>query len=84
MAAGVAPRRPEMMFGSGHDLRLSGRMIWCRKCGRFGEERINKKGLGGDCHGEEVRNQTQWDRLQTGRHPRKKDVFLPPDVAFTR
>ena len=29
-------------LGPGHDLRLSGEVIWCRKCGRYGEERIKK------------------------------------------
>ena len=71
-------------FGSGHDLRRSGDLIWCRKCGRYGAERFRDDGLGGPCHGPRARNMTQWKRLMSGRHPTDKHRFLPPDVAFYR
>jgi hypothetical protein len=77
------PTAHQWKFGSGHDLRLSGRLIWCRKCGRYGEEGINKKGVGGDCRGERVRIHTQYNLLRQGLHTRTERP-IPPDVAFQR
>ena len=71
-------------FGSGHDLRRSGDLIWCRKCGRYGAERFREDGLGGPCRGREARNMTHWKRLMSGKHPTDKHRYLPPDVAFYR
>ena len=68
-------------LGAGHDLRRSGRLVWCRECGCYAEEKIRKDGLGGHCKGRQARNPTQYDRLRRGLHP-QKDAFLPPDVAF--
>jgi len=71
-------------LGPGHDLRLSGELVWCRKCGRFGEERIKSGiGIGGRCLGEEQKTHTQLNNLRKGRHPRTRRP-LPPDIAFER
>ena len=83
------PLRDAMhLFGRYHDLRQSGMVIWCRSCGRFGEERLQKdRGLGGDClvvtKGPKYRAHTQLNLLRAGFHPRTK-APLPPDVAFVR
>ena len=71
-------------FGPGHDLRLSDDLVWCRKCGRFGEERI-KAGIciGGPCFGKEGRAHTQLNNMRKGLHPRTLRP-MPPDVAFVR
>ena len=71
-------------LGPGHDLRLSGEVIWCRKCGRYGEERIKKGiGIGGVCTGSKSVAHTQLNALRKGEHPRT-GLPLPPDVAFRR
>ena len=74
---------PAHAIGSGHKLRASGLLIWCRNCGRYGEDRFRKDGLGGSCRGESVRDPTQYDRLIHGRHPRW-NTPLPPDVPDVR
>ena len=68
-------------LGAGHDLRRSGRLVWCRECGCHAEERIRKDGLGGRCKGRQARNPTQYNRLRDGVHPQRLTP-LPPDVAF--
>ena len=71
-------------LGPGHDLRLSGEVIWCKKCGRYGEERVKQgMGIGGVCTGGRSVAHTQLNALRNGRHPRT-GVPLPPDVAFRR
>ena len=71
-------------LGPGHDLRLSGDLVWCRDCGRFGAERIKTGvGIGGPCLGKEGRAHTQLKLLKDGKHPRTQ-VPIPPDVAFLR
>jgi len=83
------PLRDAMhLFGRYHDLRQSGMVIWCRSCGRFGEERLQKgRGLGGNClvvtHGPKHRAHTQLNLLRDGFHPRTK-ARLPPEFAFER
>ena len=74
---------PLPVFGSGHDLRLSGEVVWCRKCGRYGEERVRADGLGGRCKGARFANHTQIGLLRGGYHPRTGHA-LPPDVAYHR
>ena len=76
-AVDAAPR-----YGAGHDLRQSGQMIWCRKCGRYGAVRMRSDGLGGRCEPEE-RNHTQLNRLMNGLHPIRKTP-LPPEMPFYR
>ena len=75
-------------FGRYHDLRLSGVLVWCRLCGRFGAERIQRgRGLGGDClvalKGPKFRTHTQLNLLRDGLHPRTKEP-LPPELPFVR
>ena len=80
-----APRIDAQLLGSGHDdLRASGQLVWCRKCGRYGEGNLRSDGLGGPCKGVEARNATQFRLLTTGWHPQRRGVRLPPDVAFHR
>ena len=71
------------MFGSGHDLRLSGQVVWCRKCGRYGEERVRADGLGGPCKGPRSANPAHMKDLRRGIHPRT-GLCLPLDVAYVR
>ena len=75
-------------FGRYHDLRLSGVLVWCRLCGRFGAERIQRgRGLGGDClvvtKGIKYRAHSQLLLLRDGLHPRTKEP-LPPEVPYVR
>ena len=71
-------------FGPGHDLRLSGELVWCRKCGRYGEERVKKGiGIGGPCNRQRGVAYTQLNNLRKGLHPRTL-LPMPPDVAFER
>ena len=87
--AAAAPARqpaPHIVWalGPGHDLRLSGEVIWCRKCGRYGEERVKQGvGIGGSCTGNRNVAHTQRNLLRRGLHPRTQ-APLPPDVAFRR
>ena len=73
--AAAAPARqpaPNIVWalGPGHDLRLSGEVIWCRKCGRYGEERIKKgMGIGGPCSGGRNVAHTQLNSLRKGSSP---------------
>ena len=80
-AVGPAPSAA-YKFGSGHDLRRNGRLIWCRKCGRYGEERFRPDGLGGPCGGPRVRNASQYNLLCSGRHP-VRGHLLPREEAYT-
>jgi len=73
--------RPVPAFGSGHDLRRSGQVAWCRKCGRYGEERLRADGLGGPCKGPRSANAAHLRDLRNGIHPRT-GLALPPDVAI--
>jgi len=75
--------QPLPAFGSGHDLRLSGEVVWCRKCGRYGEERIRADGLGGPCKGRRAANLTHLRDFRLGVHPATR-LPLPPDVAYHR
>ena len=74
---------PLPMFGSGHDLRLSGQVVWCRKCGRYGEERVRADGFGGQCKGRRAANLTHLRDFRSGIHPATR-LPLPPDVAYHR
>ena len=86
-AAECPLRNVMQMFGRYHDLRQSGALVWCRLCGRFGEERIRPDGLGGDgkvaLKGAKYRAHTQLNLLRSGLHPRTK-MPLPVDIAFLR
>ena len=71
-------------FGRNHDLRESGPVVWCRLCGRFGEERVQEgRGIGGDCVGWERRAHSQLRLLRSGRHPRT-EAPLPPEYPYRR
>ena len=71
-------------FGQGHDLRESGPVIWCRLCGRYGEERVQEgRGIGGDCVGWKRRAHSNLRLLSRGRHPRT-EVPLPPEYPYWR
>ena len=85
-AAPARQRAPHIVWalGPGHDLRLSGEVVWSRKCDRFGAERVKTGiGIGGRCLGEEKVAHTQRNLLRRGLHPRTM-APLPPDVAFKR
>jgi hypothetical protein len=57
--------------GLGHMLFLSGELVWCRKCGCYGERRF--KALKRTCQGPAVGGRaTQLQRLLEGRHPVSK------------
>ena len=81
-AVGPAPSAA-FKFGSGHNLRRNGRLIWCRKCGRYGEERFRPDGLGGPCRGPSVRNASQFNLLCSGRHPVRRHL-LPREQAYVQ
>ena len=70
-------------FGQGHNLRQSGMLIWCKICGRFGEERFREDGLGRKCSGDPGQYATQLNNLRRAQHP-YKDRLLPLDIPFVR
>ena len=77
-------QRAVFQFGQGHDLRESGPVIWCRSCGRYGEERVQEgRGIGGDCVGWGRRAHSHLRLLRSGRHPRT-EVPLPPEYPYWR
>ena len=80
----VPAPRAALQFGTGHDLRASGTLIWCRTCGRYGAERIQKgRGLGGECVGWERRAHSNLKLLRNGLHPRE-ETPLPPERPYYR
>jgi hypothetical protein len=82
-ARGIGPPPVIVMtYGAGHQLRQSGQLIWCRRCGKYGETRMRSDGLGGKCEPER-RNHTQLNRLREGRHPTTK-APLAPERPFDR
>jgi len=80
----AATSRPIMrpILGDGHRLFVSGPVLWCRRCGLFGEHRI--RGLRTVCRPEALNAQrrTNLDRLMAGRHPRSS-CALPRAVAYS-
>jgi len=73
-------------FGAGHDLRAntgpSGVLIWCRKCSRYGAERLRSDGLGGPCDPRR-KVHTQLNRLISGYHP-LYGHYLGPERRYER
>ena len=69
------------ILGDGHRLFVSGPVLWCRRCGLFGEHRL--RGLRAACQPEALNAQrrTNLDRLMAGRHPRSNGA-LPRAVAY--
>ena len=68
--------------GGGHYRMLSGHVMWCRRCGCYGDDRA--KGLTDWCKGKPTDKSgggraEQLSYLLAGRHPRTRAV-LPPAV----
>jgi hypothetical protein len=59
-------------YGSGHNLYLSGRLVWCRTCGCYGETRLRE--IRKPCTGPAVGpRKGLLARLLDGRHPASGD-----------
>ena len=69
-------------LGAGHDLFQSGALVWCRRCGAYGEQRF--KSLKGTCQGAAGKGPRagQLARLVKGEHPLKKGVRMPLPVRY--
>ena len=69
-------------LGTGHDLRRSGAMVWCRICGAYREMRF--KALKVACSGRasSAMRAGQLGRLLKGFHPVRKGEALPKPMPF--
>ena len=69
-------------FGRGHDLFASGKLIWCRRCGAYGEERFRAllKPCGGNAS--QGMRAGQLCRLVKGEHPLRRGERLPLPVRM--
>ena len=69
-------------LGVGHNFFASGALIWCPRCGAYGEHRF--VALKAPCSGmAEKERQGQLSRLVKGEHPLKKGVRLPLPVRYS-
>ena len=59
---------PEARVDHSHQLRLTGRILWCECCGQYAD--VQLKGLAGPCRPPRKKGACNIARLQKGQHPK--------------